>query len=86
MFLFTSALVEDEWSPSHPGRFIPDGTAPSTHCIGHWVGPESGLDDVRKGKFLTLPGLELRQLSSPDRSHRIEQKLFRGQSECLLFG
>jgi hypothetical protein len=29
------------------------------------VGPRSGLDDVEKRKFLTLPGLELRPLGHP---------------------
>jgi hypothetical protein len=31
-----------------------------THEIGACVGPRAGLDDVKKRKFLTLPGLELR--------------------------
>jgi hypothetical protein len=34
--------------------------APGTHCIGGWVDPRAGLDDMAKWKFLTLPGLELR--------------------------
>jgi hypothetical protein len=34
----------------------------STHWIG---GPRTGLDDVEKRKFLTLPGLELRPLGRP---------------------
>jgi hypothetical protein len=29
------------------------------------VGPTTGLDDVEKGKFLILPGLELRLLCRP---------------------
>jgi hypothetical protein len=32
------------------------------------VGPETGLDDVEKRKFLNLPGLELRPLGRPARS------------------
>jgi hypothetical protein len=32
------------------------------------VDPRSGLDDVKKRKFLTLPGLKLRPLGSPARS------------------
>jgi hypothetical protein len=43
----TSALAEGEWS------------APGTHWIEGWVDPRSGLDDVVKRKFLTLPVLEL---------------------------
>jgi hypothetical protein len=40
---------------SRPGRFTP-----GTHCIWGWVGPRTGLDDMEKRKFFTLPGLELR--------------------------
>jgi hypothetical protein len=40
----TSALVGDEWSASHPGRFTPEERAPGTHWIGGWVGPRTGLD------------------------------------------
>jgi hypothetical protein len=32
--LLTSALDGDEWSASHPGRFIPRERAPSTYCTG----------------------------------------------------
>jgi hypothetical protein len=55
----TSALVGGEWSASRPGRFTPGERAPGTHRIGGWVGPRTGLDDMEKRKFLTLPGLEL---------------------------
>jgi hypothetical protein len=54
----TSALVGGEWSASRPGRFTPGERAPVTHCIGGWVGPRTGLDDMEKRKFSTLPGLE----------------------------
>jgi hypothetical protein len=37
----TSALFEDEWSASRPGRFTP-----GTHLIGAWVGPRTSLDAV----------------------------------------
>jgi hypothetical protein len=33
--------------------------------------PRAGLDDVEKKKFLTLPGLELRSLGRPARSHSL---------------
>jgi hypothetical protein len=55
----TSALVGSEWSTSRPGRFNPGERVPGTHWIGGWVGPRTGLDEVEKRKFLTLPGLEL---------------------------
>jgi hypothetical protein len=55
----TSALVGGEWLVSRPGRFTPGEIAPGTHCIGGWVDPRAGLDDVEKRKFPTLPGLVL---------------------------
>jgi hypothetical protein len=55
----TLALVGGEWSASRSSRFTPGDRYPSTHCIGGWMGPRTGLDDVEKRKFLTLPGLEL---------------------------
>jgi hypothetical protein len=35
------------------------------------VGPRAVLDDVKKRKFLTLPGLELRPLDRPARSQSL---------------
>jgi hypothetical protein len=35
------------------------------------VGPRTGLDEVEKRKFLTLPGLEFRTLGRPARSHSL---------------
>jgi hypothetical protein len=46
--LFTSALVESEWSASRPGHFTPAERAPYTHLIGGWVGPRGSLDDMEK--------------------------------------
>jgi hypothetical protein len=57
-----SALDGSDWSASRPGRFTPGERAPGTHCIGGWASPRSGLDDMEKRKFLTLPGLELKAL------------------------
>jgi hypothetical protein len=64
----TSVLIGGEWSASRPGRFPPDERAPGTHWIGGWVDPRAGLDDVKRRKFLTPPGLELRALGRPARS------------------
>jgi hypothetical protein len=50
--LLISALVADELSDSRSGRFTPD-----IHWIGSWVAPKAGLDDVKKRKLLTSPGL-----------------------------
>jgi hypothetical protein len=44
----TSALDKGEWSASRPGRFITGERAPSTHCIGGWVGPRACLDAGEK--------------------------------------
>jgi hypothetical protein len=66
----TSALAGDEWSASRPCRFTPGEIASGTHWMGGWVKPRAGLDDLEKRKFLTLPGLELRPLSRPDRGRR----------------
>jgi hypothetical protein len=49
------ALGGGEWSASRPGRFTSVERAPGTHCIGGWVDPRAGLDDVEKRTFLTLP-------------------------------
>jgi hypothetical protein len=64
----TLALAGGEWSASRPGCFIRRERAPGTHWIGGWLGPRTGLDDVEKRKFLTLPGLELRPFYHPARS------------------
>jgi hypothetical protein len=61
----TWALAEGERSVSRPGRFTPGERAPGTHWIGGCVGPRAGLDDMKKRKFLTPPGLELRPLGRP---------------------
>jgi hypothetical protein len=58
-FVFTLALVRGEWSASRPGRFISGEGAPCTHWIGGWVGPRTGLDDVKKRTFLTLQRCKL---------------------------
>jgi hypothetical protein len=69
----TLALVGGEWSNSCPCHFTPGERTPSTLSIGGWVGPRAGLDDVEKGKFLTLQGLELRPLGRPAHSQSLYQ-------------
>jgi hypothetical protein len=44
----------NEWSASRHGRFAPGESIPDTHWIGGWVGPRTGLDDIKKGKFMPL--------------------------------
>jgi hypothetical protein len=64
----TSALGGGELSASRPCGFTPGEEAPGTHWIGGWVDPRAGLANVKKRKFLTLQGLELRSLGRPARS------------------
>jgi hypothetical protein len=74
----TSALVGGEWSESRPGRFIPGERTPGTHWIGGWVDLRVGLDYVKKKKFLTLSGLELRPLGHPARSQSLYRLCYPG--------
>jgi hypothetical protein len=67
----TSALAGGEWSASRPDLFNPRERAPGTHWIGGWVDPRAGLDDVKKRKFFTPPGLELQSLGYPDRDQSL---------------
>jgi hypothetical protein len=76
----TSALVEGEWSVSRTGRFTP-GIRALTHCIGGWVDPRAGLDDLGKRKFLTLPGLELQTLGRPACSQSLYRLYY--PSSCI---
>jgi hypothetical protein len=66
---FTSALAGGEWSTSRPGRFTPGERASATHW--GWVDPRTVPNDMENRKFLNLPGLELRPLRLPDRSHSL---------------
>jgi hypothetical protein len=52
----TSAVDGGECSASRPCRFTPGETAPSTQCIGGWVGPRGSLDDVEIKKALAPAG------------------------------
>jgi hypothetical protein len=61
----TLVLVGSEWSASRSSRFTAGERAPGFHWIGGWVGPSTGLDDVKKRKFLNLPGLEFLPLGRP---------------------
>jgi hypothetical protein len=58
----TSVLAGREWSATLPGPLYPQRMSPRYHCIGGWVDSRAGLDDVKKRKFLTIPGLILRPL------------------------
>jgi hypothetical protein len=64
-FFLILALIRGEWSSSCTGSFIPEERVPDTHWIRGWMGPRTGMHDVGKRKFLTLPGLELRPFPFP---------------------
>jgi hypothetical protein len=81
--LLTSALVAGKWSASRPGRFTPGERTPGTLWIGGWVGPRASLDDLEKGKFLILPGLELRLLGHPARSQLLYRLSYPGPRKLL---
>jgi hypothetical protein len=49
-----------------PGRFIP-----GTDRIGAWVDLIAGLDNVEKKNVFILPGIDLRPLARPPRSHSL---------------
>jgi hypothetical protein len=67
-----------EWSASRSRFFTPrKKEPPCTHWTGGWVGPRAGLDDVEKGKFLTLPGLEPRPLGRPAPSQSLNRLRYR---------
>jgi hypothetical protein len=46
----TSPIVGCESSPSCPCRFTTGEFDPSTHWIRGWLGPGTGLDDVKMRK------------------------------------
>jgi hypothetical protein len=75
----TSALV-GMWSATLPCRFTKGETAPGTNSIGGGANSRTGLDDMEKWKFLTLPGLELRPLSPPACSQSLYRLRYRDSS------
>jgi hypothetical protein len=62
----------------------PWGNSPGTQWMGWWVGPRTGLDDVEKRTFCTLPGLELRPLDRPARSQLLYRLSYHGSSVWML--
>jgi hypothetical protein len=57
--------------PRHYTALPPDKQPFGTDWIGGWVGLRSGVNDVEKRKFLTLPGLELRAISRSARNQSL---------------
>jgi hypothetical protein len=62
--------------------FNPGEKAPGTYCIGGWVGTKNGLDDVKRIKTLSLPGLELRTRCHPVRSLSLYRLNYPGSLKC----
>jgi hypothetical protein len=58
----TSALDEGGWLASRHGCFTLRERVSGTHWTESWVGPKTGLDDMEKRKFLTLPRLKFHPL------------------------
>jgi hypothetical protein len=74
----TLSLLGGEWSASHLGHFTRRERTAGTHWIGGQEGPRAGLDNVEKGKYLTVPGLELRPLGRPVRSQSLYRPSYPG--------
>jgi hypothetical protein len=51
-----------------PAALPPREIARGTHWIEGWVGPRTGLDDVKSRQIFPLPGLVLWTLGRPARS------------------
>jgi hypothetical protein len=78
----TSAQVGGEWSASRPGHFTSGERAPGTHWIEGWLDLRTGLKDVEKGTFLSLPGLELQPLYRPARNPCSQKNLVKKDLEA----
>jgi hypothetical protein len=81
----TSVLVAGERSASRPWHFTPKVRAPC-HWIGRSVGHRSNLNDMKKRKFLTLPGLELRPLGRPTSSQSLYRLCYSGSATLTWQG
>jgi hypothetical protein len=67
-------------SQLHAPTALPGQRAPGTHGTGGRANPRAGLDNMEKLKFLTLPGLELRNLSLPARSQSLYRLRYCGST------
>jgi hypothetical protein len=66
-----------------PRPLYPGERAPATRWIGGWVDSRATMDNVKKRKLLTLPGIKIRPLGRPDRSQSIYQLRYPG-SCCTI--
>jgi hypothetical protein len=80
----TSGLIGGEWSASRHGSLTAVENPPGIYWMGGWVNPRAGLNHVENRKFLTLPGLELRSLRRPARSHSLYRLRYPGSPRIIL--
>jgi hypothetical protein len=78
--IFLISVLVGEWSGSRPGHFTPVERSPDTHWVGGWTWPRTGMDNVEKRTFLTLPGLELRPFGRPAHSQSLYWLRYPGSS------
>jgi hypothetical protein len=70
-----------------PRPLYPLGKSPCYPLDRRLGGPQNDLKDVKKRKFLTLPGLELRPLGRPPRSQSLYGLRYRGSFlRCVICG
>jgi hypothetical protein len=62
-----------------PLPLYPRGESPGTRCIGGWVGPRTGANEVERRKMLHLQGLELRPVSRIAHSQSLYRLHCRGR-------
>jgi hypothetical protein len=68
----------------HAPTALPRGKSPRYPLDRRLGGPQSGLDDLEKRKFLTPPGLELQSLSRPARSQSLYRLRYSGSgNRCI---
>jgi hypothetical protein len=71
-----------------PQPLTPGERVPITDWIRGWLGPRIGLDDVKRRKILSLPGLKIRFLGcpagSPNRTMQSLVKVLLVFSSCYM--
>jgi hypothetical protein len=56
---------------------------PGTRWLGGWMDPRTGLDDIEKRKFFTLPELELWPLCRPARRQSLYRLRYRDSLDVI---
>jgi hypothetical protein len=84
-FYLPRQLLEVSGQLHAPAALTHGKTAPSTHWTGGWVGPRTGLHDMEKKTFLTLPVLKLRRLCRPARSQSLYRIRYAGSYNKIIW-